>query len=226
MNKENDIFKKPLNNTNELLERCKMIEGLSFSQLASLIQLTIPSLPSQRKGWAGLAMELALGTTAGNKAVPDFEHLQIELKTIPLNTRGKPAESTFVTSISLLTIHREQWLSSVCYKKLKHILWVPIEGDKNIPFEQRRIGHPFLWSPSYEEEQVLAQDWLDLSQMIGMGRLEEINASMGEYLQVRPKAANKLSLCYCFDNEGNKVLTLPRGFYLRTAFTEKILASM
>ncbi|MGC1183416.1 MAG: DNA mismatch repair protein MutH, partial [Legionella sp.] len=39
------------------------------------------------------------------------------------------------------------------------------------------------------------------------------------------KAANGKSLCYGFDSEGNKVKTLPRGFYLRSSFTAKILSS-
>ena len=47
--------------------------------------------------------------------------------------------------------------------------------------------------------------------------------SVGEYLQIRPKAANGKVLCSCFDAEGNKVKTLPRGFYLRSTFTKTIL---
>lgn len=219
------LSKKSLKNEVDLLERCQLIEGLSFGQLASLLQLAIPDERQQRKGWAGLAIEQALGTTAGSKPVPDFYHLGIELKTLPLNERGKPAESTFVTSIPLLTIHHEQWHSSQCYAKLKRVLWLPIEGDRKIPFAQRRIGRGFLWSPSPDDERILANDWNELSLMIGTGRLDEIDARMGEYLQVRPKAANAKSLCYGFNSEGGKVLTLPRGFYLRSIFTNSLLAN-
>jgi DNA mismatch repair protein MutH len=217
------LVKKHLRNEGELLERCRLIEGLNFAQLAALVQLTIPVDPNQRKGWAGLAIELALGTTAGTKPIPDFSELGIELKTLPLNEKGKPKESTFVTSIPLLAIHQQDWLTSQCYAKLKRVLWLPIEGDKKIPFAHRRIGRGFLWSPSQSEETILADDWRELSLMIGTGRLEEINASIGEYLQVRPKAANGKTLCYGFDSEGKKILTLPRGFYLRSCFTEQII---
>jgi DNA mismatch repair protein MutH len=218
------IFSKNnLKSEEELIARCRQIEGLSFLQLADALQLNIPSEGPRRKGWAGLAIELALGTTAGNKALPDFVQLGIELKTLPLNERGKPAESTFVTSIPLLTIHQENWLASQCYAKLKRVLWVPLEGDKSIPFEQRRIGSPFLWSATPSQERVLAEDWNELTLMIATGRLDEIDASFGQYLQIRPKAANAKSLCYGFDSEGNRVLTLPRGFYLRTSFTEQLI---
>ncbi|MBA2652222.1 MAG: DNA mismatch repair endonuclease MutH [Tatlockia sp.] len=219
------LAKNLLKSEDELLERCRSIEGLSFLQLASLLQLTIPAENQRRKGWTGLAIELALGTTAGNKAIPDFANLGIELKTLPLNEHLKPAESTFVTSIPLLTIHHENWLSSQCYAKLKRVLWLPIEGDSEIPFGQRRIGRGFLWSANQSEAAILAQDWNELTAMIATGQLDEVNASIGQYLQIRPKAANAKSLCYGFDSEGNKILTLPRGFYLRASFTDQIVRS-
>lgn len=213
----------PLKTEEELLARCHLLEGLSFLQLAGSLQRSIPSKSQQRKGWLGMAIELALGATAGTKAEPDFENLGIELKTLPLNERIRPAESTFVTSIPLLTIHQQNWLNSQCYAKLKRVLWLPIEGNPAIPFEHRRIGRGFLWSPNQSETAILAEDWNELTLMISTGRLEEINASMGQYLQIRPKAANAKSLCPAFDSEGKKILTLPRGFYLRASFTEQIL---
>lgn len=223
MRKQIDRRTAPQTET-ELLQRCRLIEGLSFGQLASLLQLVIPMQQAKRKGWMGVAIEMALGTTAGNKSLPDFEHLGIELKTIPLITPELPAESTFITSIPLLTIHQQQWKTSQCYHKLKRILWIPLEGDKQIPFQQRRIGRGYLWSPTVEQEAILATDWQELTTLITTGRLEEISASQGEYLQVRPKAANAKSLCYGFDQEGNKILTLPRGFYLRRSFTKTLIA--
>lgn len=209
-------------NEDELLSRCALIEGLTFSQLSSLTQFFIPAQESKRKGWTGNAIEIALGTTAGTKSLPDFNHLGIELKTIPFGRNGKPSESTFVTSIPLLTIHHQEWPTSTCYQKLKRVLWVPVEGDNQIPFLQRRIGQARLWSPNADEEAILARDWLELSLMIGTGKLEDIGASMGEYLQVRPKGANARSLCYGYDSEGNRILTLPRGFYLRSRFTQTL----
>ena len=216
---------KPLETEAELLTRCQAIEGLSFAQLATTLGLIIPVHPSQRKGWAGQAIELALGTTAGNKSGPDFCSLGIELKTLPINHLGTPAESTFVTTIPLLTIHQQTWHTSQCFAKLKRVLWLPLEGERTIPFADRRIGRGILWSPSIEEEAILAKDWAELTLMISTGMLAEVDASLGDYLQVRPKAANAKSLCYGFDEAGNKILTLPRGFYLRSSFTQRIFTS-
>ena len=219
------VQKSPLTSEAELLVRCEAIEGLSFAQLAMTLGLSIPANPLQRKGWAGQAIEHALGTTAGNQPGPDFCALGIELKTLPINHLGTPAESTFVTTIPLLTLHQQTWKTSHCFAKLKRVLWIPIEGNKTILFSERRIGRAILWSPSIEEETILAKDWHEFALLISTGRLSEINATMGDYLQVRPKAANAKSLCYGFDELGNKIQTLPRGFYLRSVFTKSIIGS-
>ena len=155
--------------------------------------------------------------------MPDFQQLGIELKTLPVASSGKPTESTFITSIPLLTIHQQNWKSSQCYAKLKRILWIPIEGDTDIPYAHRRIGQGFIWSPDTEEELILAADWNYLTLQISTGQLETIDATAGEYLQVRPKAANGKSLCSAYDAEGNRIMTLPRGFYLRSKFTQIIV---
>lgn len=205
------------------MEACQQIAGLSFSQLAEKLHLFIPPDPTQRKGWAGQAIELALGTTASNHALPDFHHLGIELKTLPVGVHGKPSESTFITSIPLLTIHQQSWPESQCFAKLRRVLWLPVEGATDIPFLQRRVGQGFLWSPTSEQTQILESDWNYLTNMISLGRLDEISARHGEYLQIRPKAANAKSLSYAFDRAGKKTQTLPRGFYLRSSFTAEIL---
>lgn len=215
--------KKPPKTEAELLARCAEIEGLTFGQLATYTGFLIPENSLQRKGWTGLAIELALGTSAGTKCAPDFQELGVELKTIPLNNIGKPAESTFITSIPLLTVHQQAWETSQCFAKLKRVLWIPLEGDKAIPFQHRRIGACVIWSPNAEDERVLARDWNDLTSMIGHGKLAEIDASLGDYLQVRPKAANAKSLCFGLDEDGNRIKTLPRGFYLRSRYTAKIV---
>jgi DNA mismatch repair protein MutH len=126
----------------------------------------------------------------------------------------------------LLTIHQQKWETSQCFAKLQRVLWIPIEGDTAIPFEQRRIGCGFLWSPERSEERILAADWNYFALQISTGQLETIDATQGEYIQIRPKAANGKSLCYAYDSEGTKVQTLPRGFYLRSIFTNKILESV
>lgn len=209
-------------NEQNLLNKCSNIEGLSFAQIAQSLN-TMPSHTAlMRKGWVGQALERLLGLKNNTLPGPDFKNLGIELKTLPLNQAHKPVESTFITGISLLNIHQETWQTSRCWSKLKKILWIPIEGDNNIPFLSRRVGKAILWSPSAKDTAVLQKDWTELTSYILLGRLDEIDAKFGEYLQIRPKAATGRSLTYAYDKHGQKNLTLPRGFYLRSSFTAKM----
>lgn len=207
-----------------LLARCQQIAGLSFLQLAERVGLSMPLLPAQRKGFIGLCIERALGATAGSKPTPDFPELGIELKTIPVGAGSQALESTFVCSISFEGIANETFETSLCYKKLRRVLWFPVEGDTDIPYAQRRLGLGFLWSMDAEERCIIQQDWQELSDYIRYGEFDNISAHLGEYLQIRPKAANSQIHKHAINAEGESIRTLPLGFYLRPVFTNRILA--
>lgn len=81
-----------------------------------------------------------------------------------------------------------------------------------------------LWSPSTTDLEILERDWTEHVQLITTGHLATIDAKLGIYLQVRPKGANAASLCDGFNEEGEKIKTMPRGFYLRSSFTGQILS--
>lgn len=213
----------PPTTENELLQRTQDIAGFTIKQLADLHRVSTPETLLHDKGWFGQLLEKQLGATAASKAEPDFQHLNIELKTLPLNDKGLAKESTFVSTISLLEIGSMRWQTSLVRKKCQRVLWVPIEGNTKIPIKDRRIGNAILWSPSTEQEAILENDWQELSDMISMGELEYITARLGVYLQVRPKAANAKALTWGIGPDGERIQTLPRGFYLRTKFTNQIL---
>ena len=116
------------------------------------------------------------------------------------------------------------WETSHVRHKLKRVLWVPVEGDRSIPLADRRVGSPLLWSPNEEEDQQLRLDWEELMDMIVLGQVERITARHGEFLQLRPKAANAKALTEAIGAQGETILTLPRGFYLKKNFTRTLLA--
>lgn len=214
---------KPPESVQQLLAYCAQIEGLSFAQLAKRLNYQIPASQLQRKGWMGGLIEFALGADAKTQAKPDFSLLDIELKTIPVNQQFKPCESTYVTTVAM-TNNAGHWLDSPVYHKLKHVLWVPVEGDKQIPYQDRRIGRAILHQPDMHLISQLKQDWLELTEMIALGDIATINASYGTYLHIRPKAAHGKVLCDSIGVEGTRIKTLPRGFYLRSQYTQTILA--
>jgi DNA mismatch repair protein MutH len=208
----------------ELVARATALAGESVGEIAARFDRKTPRTLNKAKGWIGELIELALGATAHSKPVPDFEDLGIELKTIPLNSRLTPQESTFVSTVPMSGLVGLNWENCTVKAKLNRVLWVPVEAGKDIPVAKRRIGMPMIWSPSATDAEILRADWEEHIERIALGDIDQIDARFGTYLQVRPKAPNRRELTLTTDTSGTLVSSLPRGFYLRASFTRKILA--
>jgi DNA mismatch repair protein MutH len=89
---------------------------------------------------------------------------------------------------------------------------------------ERVVGTPFLWQLAGEQEALLKQDWEELMDLIVLGDVNAITAKTGQYLQLRPKAANAGVMTEAFDQQGNPIRSQPKGFYLKKEFTRIILA--
>ncbi len=207
----------------ELLNRAESLAGYSFAELAEEAGIAVPKDLRRDKGWVGQLIETHLGAEAGSRPEQDFAHLGIELKTIPLSHSGKPLESTFVCVAPLTGIHGLTWQQSHVRQKLSKVLWIPVEGERELPIAERHVGFPKLWTPTAAQETLLREDWEELMEMIATGRIHEISARHGEVMQIRPKAANSRALTDAYGASGKQIKTLPRGFYLRSHFTHSIL---
>ncbi|WP_034916695.1 MULTISPECIES: DNA mismatch repair endonuclease MutH [Erwinia] len=207
-----------------LLARAHQLAGYTLGELAQKMAFPIPPDLKRDKGWVGMLLEISLGASAGSKAERDFAHIGVELKTIPIDALGRPLETTFVCVAPLTGNSGVTWQTSHVRHKLARVLWIPVEGDRAIPLAARRIGAPLLWSPDSEEEALLQRDWEELMDMIVLGQVERITARHGEVLQIRPKAANSKALTEGIGENGEPIMTLPRGFYLKKTFTAPLLA--
>lgn len=213
----------PPQSQEELLLRCQALTGKTLGQLAAELNVFVPEDLRRHKGWVGELLEKALGADAGNKAQPDFVALGIEMKTLPLNAQSQPKESTYVCTVSMQQTGEMLWQDCWVKHKLAHVLWVPIEADNTIPIAERYIGQAFLWKPSAEQEAILQRDWEELMDRIVLGEQDEITAKEGEYLQIRPKAANSHVRLDGVSSDGLITKTNPKGFYLRAIFTRQLL---
>lgn len=210
-------------NVEQLMHRVQTIAGMNLASLAQSVNIEVPENLRREKGWVGQLLEKVLGATAGNKPEPDFIGLGIELKTLPIDARGYPSESTYVCVVPLAHTDGLHWNNSLVKAKLSQVLWVPIEADKKIPLAKRRVGMGILWQPDTETESKLAVDYDEFIDRITLGKVESITAHQGEFLQIRPKAANSSVLTKGIGDEGQAIKTLPRGFYLRPSFTRNII---
>ena len=210
----------------ELLTRAWQVAGLTLGELGAQVGVEVPDEGVRGKGVAGRILEKALGASAGSRAQPDFVELGVELKTIPVDPTGRPKESTFVASISLSAMADTDWEQSVVLKKLAKVLFVPVEAASGTPLRDRRVGRAYLWTPNERERRLLRADWELLAEMIAAGDVERITGHLGEVMQVRPKAAHGRARRRAPDEEGAVQWTMPRGFYLRPAFTGAVLARL
>lgn len=211
------------NSIEELINRSQHLAGRSLADIAQSAGIKIPIDLKKEKGWVGLLLEHVLGASAGSKPTPDFPELGVELKTLPIDRFGKPLETTFVCVAPLTGLTGITWQNSHLRNKLANVLWVPIIAEREIPVAERLVCTPFLWRPSSDEEALLAADWQELTDMIVLGNVENITGKHGQVLQLRPKAANSKAKTKAFDKHGRPFMTLPRGFYLKTQFTQALL---
>ena len=213
----------PPQSQQELMLRCQQLVGRTLGSVAAELGIVAPENLLRHKGWVGSLLEKALGANAGNLAEPDFMDLAIEMKTLPINMQGQPKESTYVCTVSMQQSGELTWQQSWVRRKLSHVLWVPIEADNTIPLAERYIGQAWLWRPSAEQESILERDWNELMDRIVLGEQADISAKEGEYLQIRPKAANSHVIAAGVSASGETEYINPKGFYLRPVFTKQLL---
>lgn len=211
---------QPPRSEEELYARAEALAGRTLPEIAHELHVGVPTDPRRSKGWAGRLLEIALGATASSRAEPDFPHLGVEMKSVPVDARGRPVESTYVCTAPLDPGALGTWETSWVKHKLARVLWVPLAPAG----EQRVVGSPVLWSPAAEDDARLRADWEEIAAKIALGELWALDGRVGEVLQVRPKAADASELAWAMDDDGDWVRDTPRGFYLRPAFTGAILA--
>jgi DNA mismatch repair protein MutH len=208
----------------ELMKRASALRGMTLGAILAELGLAASHDPLRTKGSAGETMERALGATGGSARVHDFPELGVELKTIPINVDGAPLESTYVCTLSLADAESQEWDTSWVRAKLARVLWIPTIGAHGLAWQERVVGEPLLWQPSAAQEDVLRGDFDDVVGLIGIGRIEELTAHRGRWLQVRPKAKDGSVRTMAYGPDHEAIATVPRGFYLRARFTGALLA--
>jgi DNA mismatch repair protein MutH len=214
----------PPTSIDDLLGRADQLVGTAVVDVLRSLGLVASTDPLRTKGSAGETLERALGATGGSSQVLDFPELGVELKTIPVTAEGTPLESTYVCTLSLTDADTQEWDSSWVRAKLARVLFVPLVGAHGTPWQERVVGRSLLWTPTPAQDAVLRDDFDDVVGLIGVGRIEELTAHRGRWLQVRPKARDGSARTLAWGDGGEAIATVPRGFYLRARFTGALLA--
>lgn len=145
------------------------------------------------KGMTGQLLELAIGLKLSNTTL-DFE--DGELKTNKCNLYGKPLETMFITQIASMIdelLDHHKFEKTKLYKKLRHILYVPISKD----------GPPSQWMflPSIEVDlsfpkyswlaQQLKKDYDlicdSMNEQLSVSSNATLHTASGKFIQIRTK---------------------------------------
>jgi len=207
---------EPPRDVESLRRRAHALAGHTLAELASSQRRPLPADLRRQKGFVGRLLEAALGAPEDNAEGPDFARLGVELKTLPIKSSGRPAESTFVCRAQLARMPELDWEQSNVYQKLRHVLFLPIEAEGELG--ARRVGAAFEWIPSATEDALMRADYEQAAELLARGEIDELTAHLGEALQIRPKAANGREVMLGPSGEAHG-WTRPRGFYLRARFT-------
>lgn len=105
----------------QLLAQAQQLSGYTLGELAALVGLVTPENLKRDKGWIGVLLEIWLGASAGSKPEQDFAALGVELKTIPVDSLGRPLETTFVCVAPLTGNSGVTWETSHVRHKLKRV---------------------------------------------------------------------------------------------------------
>jgi DNA mismatch repair protein MutH len=205
-----------------LLARAKALSGLSLGEIAMALQANIEGGALRTKGKFGALLECALGASETTGKQCDFPELGIELKSIPVTHEGAPIESTYVCTLHLASASELTWPSSWVKQKLSKVLWLPVRSDTET-WEQRVVMPAVYWQPSDTEQAMLRADFEECVGLVTTGNIEALTAHVGTALQVRPKARDGSKTASVQTPDGDWTATVPKGFYLRSSFTKKIL---
>lgn len=160
--------------------------GVPFGQLADDLGVTgIDLPPTNRKAFAGNMVEAMLGIARNSLPDPDLASIGAEVKSIPLGLDGRPRENTKMTSLTLRSVADESdFFSSHLYRKVRTILFLPVQKTDNRRPHEWYLRPPFLWLPSTEQLDVIRAEHAMYVEAIRERRWEMLSLKHGRYLGV------------------------------------------
>lgn len=159
----------------ELLDIAQRIKGKTISHILNDKKIYLG------KGAIGNIIEKeCFGIQTNNDARPDFYHLGIELKVLPLkkNPKGElnVKERTKICSINYEKIIHEKWQDSHAKSKLNKILFIFYFHDSNDIIFSKIIDY-HLFELKNKEEPLIQADWLRTQKRVEEGFAHELSES-------------------------------------------------
>lgn len=142
----------------------------------------------------------------GGHSVPELHKAGVEMKTIRLNSRGKPKESMSFPGFKFMEIIHENWEQSSFFEKLEQkFLFIVFQPDTS---GVERFSRAVLWNMPYEDRLEAQRVWEDTKSRVSEDATNLPKASESKVAHVRPKGKNG----------SDKIPTPQGGMHLKQAF--------
>jgi DNA mismatch repair protein MutH len=142
----------------------------------------------------------------GGHSVPELNKAGIEMKTIRLNSTGKPRESMSFPGFKFMEILHEDWEQSSFFEKLEQkFLFIVFQPDAS---GIERFSQAVLWNMPYEDRLEAQRVWEDTKSRVAIDATNLPKASESRVAHVRPKGKNG----------SDKIATPQGGMHLKQAF--------
>lgn len=212
----------------EVLRGFKPLVGQTLGVIADSLKIS----RKQTKQAAALLVRRTLGVLNDKKRLLELESAGIKSKTIPVRESDlRPCEAMSFPAMRLTEFVEEEWEDSEFRAHLDCLLLIPTLVDHcDQELWSRRLGQPFFWSPSEEEEAGIIAEWEMFKQQVSEGKAayERVGRarvtgltqySETKFIHMRPKGRDGTD--DDVDPHGNPAPKL--CFWLNPSFVQKLL---
>jgi DNA mismatch repair protein MutH len=182
---------------------------------------------SVRKGAFGDVLERAyFNICPGSSQEPDFKEAGVELKSVPLKTKGTKFVSKERLVLGMINYHhlsRERWASCHLMKKNEHLLLVLYvhEFDRNLLDYLIKLVR--LWEFSPKDRLIIKHDWETIRSMVLKGKAHLLSEGDTLYLGAARKGrfgADRTSQPFSTDQAKT------RAFSLKQSYVNQMIAQL
>lgn len=181
------------------------------------------------KGKTGQLLELTIGLSLSNTTL-DFE--DGELKTNKCDRTGKPVETMFITQTASIVdelLSHKKFEETKLYKKIKHLLYVPIIKDgpasewMYLPCIEVDLSLP-KFMPLFKQ---LEEDYYTICDLMNkqlqVSPTATLHTVSGKFIQIRTKDSKPYNPIYS-TIYGREISNKNRAFYFKKDFMKYIVS--
>ncbi|HEY1661399.1 MAG TPA: MutH/Sau3AI family endonuclease [Verrucomicrobiae bacterium] len=212
----------------EVLLGFEPLIGKRLEEIANRLKIS----KQKTKHASALLVRRALGILNDKKRLLELEAAGVKPKTIPVRERDlRPCEAMSFPAMRLTEFVEEEWKDSEFRAHLDCLLLIPtLAVHCKQELWSRRLGRPFFWTPSGDDEAGIANEWEMFKQEIieGKAAYKRVNGrriskltpgSMTKYIHLRPKSRDGTE----DDVDPNGRRTQRLCFWLNQSFIQKLL---